>query len=281
MINGSTKIFGIIGFSLEHSLSPLMHNYVFNYMKLNCVYVPFPVKRDLKKAIIGLHELDVKGVNITIPYKEEVINYIDELDEKSRKIGSVNTIKFTDKKIGYNTDGIGAIKALKDGNIEVKGKKVMLLGAGGAARSIAFQLVFEGCSDLLILNRTKERGDKLAREIMEKADFSCKSMKLDQKILSEYIHDVDILINSTSLGMYPNVNESPVPKEILHDELVVFDIVYNPLKTKLLKEAEEMGAKTIDGLGMLVHQGAESLRIWLDIDPPIDLMKKVLLSHLK
>ncbi len=281
MIDGSTEVFGIIGFPLEHSLSPVMHNSVFKAMKLNCIYIPFLVRKELRQTILGLHAVNVKGVNVTIPHKEEVIKYLDELDETSAMIGSVNTIKFNDKKVGYNTDGIGAVQALKEKNAEIKGKKIMLLGAGGAARSIAFQSILEGCSELLILNRTKKRGDKLALDIFERTNFLGKSLKLNDEVLSRHIKEVDILINSTSLGMYPNINETPVPKEILHEELVVFDIVYNPLKTKLLREAEEVGAKTIDGVGMLVHQGAETLRIWLDIDPPIDLMRETLLSHLK
>jgi len=271
------KYFGIIGNPIEHSLSPIMHDAVFRKRKLQCKYLAFRVKEEeLENAVKGLKALGFNGFNVTIPHKEKIIEYIDELSKEARLIKAVNTVKVDKKLIGYNTDGIGAIKSLG----EVKDKKIIILGAGGHARAISFSLALEKARKIIIANRTIEKAEKLAKEVEEKTGAKTHACNIDKKVLKEKIKESNILINCTSVGMYPDIFSTLVEKDMLKSDLIVMDIVYNPLETKLLKEAKKAGAKIINGVEMLVYQGGEALKIW-GISPNIELMKKAVLKELK
>ncbi len=272
-ISGETKILGLIGNPVEHSISPYMQNSAFAESDLDYAYVTFKVEEEnIEKALDGIKALEIEGVNVTIPHKSTVIKYLDEIQETAEKIGAVNTIKLDGKKLkGFNTDGIGVLKAIKKEIDKIKNKKVLLLGAGGAARAIGFTLAEAGVN-LTISNRTGSKAKKLASEIEKKTPGEVNQIPQKKKELEKKIKDTEILINSTSVGMYPNEEETLVESDIMHNNLVVMDIVYNPIKTRLLEEAEKAGAKTIPGLGMLVHQGAASFEIWTGQDAPVKAM---------
>lgn len=281
-ITGKTKLCCLIGDPVEHSLSPIMHNAAFKALNLNYVYVAFNVNKNrLKDAIKGIKALGIHGINVTTPHKMAIVKFLDKLDESAIETKAVNTILNTESKlIGYNTDGIGAINALKNNGILLKNKKVVLLGAGGAARAIAFSLIKNGC-ELTILNRTLSKAKKLVKELKKKFKSSKISYyKLSNENLKKELSNANILINATSVGMRPKENESPVKKEFLKPDLCVFDIVYNPLETKLLKDAKSIGAKVINGLEMLLYQGAISFKIWTGEDAPIDVMKNAIISRI-
>lgn len=281
MITGKTSVYGIIGDPVEHSLSPGMHNAAFKELKLDNIYVPFHVKaEELEEAILGAYSLKIKGLNITIPHKTEVIKYLDYLDIAAGLIGAVNTIEFgKNGAVGHNTDGIGAVKAIEEIN-PVKNKKVVILGAGGASRAICFQLLLSGVENMIIANRTIEKANELKNDLVEKLDHEVTVTRLDETLQEELV-DTDILINTTSIGMFPNVNQKPVvTANMMHPDLVVNDIVYNPIKTGLLKEAEKAGAKSISGIKMLMYQGVEAFKIWTGIEPPVEIFQNVLLNEL-
>lgn len=275
MISGKTKTVGLIGNPVEHSISPAMHNAAFEEKNLDYVYVAFQVKKDsLSDAISGIRSLGIEGVNVTIPHKTTVIRNLDEVVDTARKIGAVNTIKKKGNKlIGFNTDGIGALKSLQNEIGKIDNRETLLLGAGGAARAIAFTLVEAGAK-LTISNRTLAKGEKLAEEIKEKTGRKTFSIPQKKSDLAKVIKETEILINSTSVGMHPDKDKALVKSDAMHKNLIVMDVVYNPLQTRLLKEAEKAGAKTINGLEMLVHQGAASSEIWTGEKAPTETMKK-------
>ena len=276
-VSGRTKVCAVIGDPVEHSLSPCFQNAAFQHLKLDFIYVAFTVKaEDLGDAISGVRSLGIYGLNVTMPHKISVIKYLDELDERADRIKSVNTIlNRNGKLIGYTTDGIGVLNALKYNGIDPKGKKVVILGAGGAARSASYALS-EVAGELVILNRTIERARNLASKVRKLigSHVNVKWDGLTEESLRREIREADILINATPVGMSPDVNGTLVEKRLLHPDMVVFDMIYHPLKTRLLREAEEVGAKTINGLSMLIHQGAASFEIWTGVEAPVDVMMK-------
>ena len=274
-IKGSTNIVGLIGHPVEHSFSPPMHNAAFDALGLNYAYVAFDVNpNDLQSAIEGATSLNIKGFNVTIPHKIEVIRHLDELDEVAGLIGAVNTIDFKNLK-GYNTDGIGAIKAIEEVT-KVKGKNVVVAGAGGASRAISFYLAKFGAASITILNRNVEKAQSLARDV-SKSDLidEVKSDSISQ--ITSHLSNADILVDTTPLGMDPHIDDEPIAKaDAMHEDLVVFDAVYNPNETVLIKEAIKAGAKPVYGIKMLLYQGAESFEIWTGKKAPIDVMEKAL-----
>lgn len=274
-IKGSTSVVGLIGNPVEHSFSPPMHNAAFEKLGMDYAYVAFDVKpENLGEAIRGAQALNVKGFNVTIPHKIEVMKHLNEIDEVAKLIGAVNTIDFKNLK-GYNTDGIGAIKAIREVT-DIRDRKVVLAGAGGASRAISFYLAKERPEELVILNRNVKKADRLANDVLSsKLSDNVKSDSIDK--IGEYLTDADILVDSTPLGMYPHVDDDPIASaDMMHEDLVVNDIVYNPNETALLKEAARAGAKPVYGIKMLLYQGAESFRIWTGQDAPIDVMEKAL-----
>lgn len=283
-ISGRTKVCALIGDPVKHSLSPIIQNAAFRHLDLDYVYVVFNVKADnLRDAIYGVKALGMHGLNVTMPHKTAIIRYLDELDETARKTGSVNTIlNRNGVLIGYTTDGLGALNALKSAGIDPLDKKIVILGAGGASRSISFTLA-EHASELVILNRTFNKAKDLKDIICKTLGGKVKvrSAPLTNENLGVELADADILINATSVGMKPNENETPVKQIYLRRDLVVFDLVYEPLQTRLLKEAKSVGAKVVDGLSMLVHQGAMSFEIWTGMRAPVDVMMEAALRAIQ
>ena len=277
-IKGSTNIVGLIGHPVEHSFSPPMHNAAFKALDMDYAYVAFDVDpSDLKSAIEGAQSLNIKGFNVTIPHKIEVMQYLDELDEVAELIGAVNTIDFKNLK-GYNTDGIGAIKAIEEVS-PVKDKNIIVAGAGGASRAISFYLAKYGAGSITVLNRNEDKAQSLAGDIL--ASDLIDDVKSDSiSKISSCLKDADILVNTTPLGMHPNVEGSVASSDDMHENLVVFDAVYNPHETLLLKEAAKAGAKPVYGIKMLLYQGAESFKIWTGSEPPIDVMENALKQYL-
>ncbi len=257
MIDAQTQLYGIIGNPVRHSLSPMIHNGAFRRMGLNAVYLAFEVK-DLKGAIDGMRSLGIRGMSVTIPFKMEVIPFLDEVEETAGKIKAVNTLlQEQDRLVGYNTDWCGALEALEE-KVDLRGKRILLLGAGGAARAIGFALKTKDC-ELIISNRTMDRASGLAKELM------C----THHPLASIKNLETDVVINATSVGMHPYDQESPLPQRVLKRGMTVMDIVYKPLQTRLLREAEEAGCLTIDGLEMLSRQGAAQLEIWTGKRPDL------------
>jgi 3-dehydroquinate dehydratase/shikimate dehydrogenase len=267
-INKETKLYGIIGNPISHSISPVIHNSSFIEKRLNSVYVPMKVL-DIETFIKDFRKMDFQGFSVTIPHKESILPFLDDIDHVAGKIGAINTVVNQEGRLtGHNTDCMAAIKGLEDGLEGNKGtiqdKKVAIIGAGGAARAIAFGLKEKGC-DITIYNRTLERAKRLSD------DVGCKFRRFEE--ISEL--NTDILINSTSIGMFPNIEESPVPKNVLKKGMIVFDAVYNPIETRLLQDAEGRGCHTVNGLTMFINQAAEQFRLWTDTEPPVELMKNV------
>jgi shikimate dehydrogenase len=270
------KLFGVLGDPVSHSLSPAMHNAAFKALGMDCEYHAFRVSKDsLHDAIHGACALGFGGLNLTIPLKEKALEIVKPTD-LAKRIGAVNTVDFKKGIIGHNTDGLGATMALTESGVRIKGKNVLLLGAGGAARAIAFTLATEG-ANVTIANRTPERAISLAKEAGSTEKINASGLEN----LKDRIKNSDILINSTAVGMSPKVFETLVTSDIMHSDLVVFDIVYNPLNTRLLQEAKIAGAKTIDGVKMLVYQGAEAFKIWTGKIPPVDIMEKAVREKLE
>ncbi|HIE32412.1 MAG TPA: shikimate dehydrogenase [Methanosarcinales archaeon] len=278
------RMYAVLGDPIGHSMSPVMHNAAFESLGMPDRYHAFRVPiSDLRDAIYGAKALGFGGLNLTIPLKEEALKYVDP-DPIASKIGAVNTIDFKGGIRGYNTDGIGALRALEDAGVNVADRTVMIIGAGGAARAIAFQLAYSG-GRIVIANRTLDRAERLAHdvgmglsELGKTLSTSIKSIGLD--MIESEIADADILINATSVGMHPDIDAIPIPPDLLRPELVVFDIVYNPRYTKLLSESEKRGAITIDGVQMLVHQGAEAFFIWTGRAPPEGVMREAVIREL-
>jgi shikimate dehydrogenase len=258
-----------------------MHNAAFESLNLDYVYVPFHVKKnELKAAIKGASSLEIKGLNVTIPHKTEVMKYLDVLDGTAELIGAVNTIKFDEKIKGYNTDGLGAVRAIEETST-VRGKKIVILGAGGASRAISFQIILSGAGRVIIANRTLEKGFLLKKNLVEKLDADVEAIDIGEK-LNDELKDADILINTTPIGMYPNIHQKPlVTSEMMHENLIVNDIIYNPLHTGILREAIKANAKTVTGVKMLIYQGIESFKIWTGVEPSVDVFNEALVKVLK
>ena len=282
-ISGRTKLCGIIGDPVEHTMSPVMHNAGFEKMGLDYCYVPFRVKKeDLGRAIDGMRALNIRGLNVTIPHKVAVIPFLDRLDPLTEKIGAVNTIVNDNGTLtGYNTDATGFLQAMLERGIEPQAKNVVILGAGGASRGISFILAERG-AHLVILNRRLELdwAEDLAGRLSETFREKVEALELVEENLAKALDKADILINATSVGMSPDVDDTPVPAKLLKPGLIVFDIVYNPIKTRLLGEAEEAGAQTISGVDMLVWQGALAFEKWTGLKAPLELMREEVVKAL-
>ncbi|NLA58110.1 MAG: shikimate dehydrogenase [Firmicutes bacterium] len=282
-LTGSTGVLGVIGDPIAHSLSPAMQNAALEALGLDYVYVPFHVSPlHVKEAIAGMKALGIRGLNVTIPHKVAVIDYIDEIEPVAGLIGAVNTISNQGGYlVGYNTDACGFLRSLKEeAKRDPQGQRITIMGAGGSARAIGFQLAVSQIEYLVIANRTKSSAVALADEIGAKTKCSTVGIGLEE--LESYLPVTDILINTTPLGMHPQVDTMPpVDCGKLPASAVVCDIVYNPLETMLLKKAAACGLPTLPGLGMLVYQGAAALEIWLEVKPPIDVMKAVVRRELE
>jgi len=280
-ISGKTRVCGVIGDPITHSLSPALHNAAFNHLKLDFVFLAFKVEAaELENAMRGIRGLGIRGLNVTMPHKTAVTRYLDEVDSTVKFLGSANTILNDDGKLlGFNTDGVGALRALRENGVNPTGKKLLLLGAGGAAKAAAFSLAQEA-EALCILNRAPERAKELADALSRMLGKKVVGDSLSPSTIQKNLQDADILINATSVGMHPNISQSLVAPQWLKPDLTVMDIVYNPLETKLAKDAKAAGAKVISGVEMLLYQGAASFEIWTGLVSPIEVMRTAALNKL-
>ena len=266
-INGKPKVYGLIGNPVGHTMSPRIHNMLAELQGVDMVYVPFAVKENLLDAVTGAYALGVEGLNVTIPYKQEVMQYCTKVDEMAASIGAVNTLIRTPEGYeGYNTDMSGLYRAFCLHKIELRGKKIILLGAGGAARAVAMMCVRYGASELYLVNRTKERADAIAEEIRQSAT----KCKVNTLLLSEYEsipEDRYIAIQCTSVGLYPNVDEAVIEDNSFYSKIEKgYDLVYRPQETKFMKLVGQAGGEAFNGLSMLLFQGIIAYELWNHIN---------------
>jgi shikimate dehydrogenase len=273
-VSGNTQIYGIFGHPVEHSLSPIMHNAAFEAIGMQAVYIPFAVKpEDLGKATMALRAMNVQGVNVTIPHKGAVIEFLDDLDISAKQVGAVNTIvRRGPKLVGYNTDADGFAQSLKkDGHFDAEGKRAVLLGAGGAGSAAALALAKTGVRRLVIANRNKARAEVLAKRVRKYFDRETVAVGLDEtRALYWLIRESDLLVNATSVGL-SNDEKLKINPNSLHEKLFVYDMIYR--ETPLLKQARRKGLKVSDGMGMLVSQGAMSFELFTGKRAPFRVMK--------
>lgn len=283
-INGATKVVGLFGWPVSHSLSPAMHNAAFAALGLNWIYIPFPLAPErMSMAVSSLQTLNFMGANVTIPHKQAVMRYLDHIDPGAQAIGAVNTIvNRTDGVCGYNTDEFGFLQSLLEADFDPRGARCLILGAGGAARATVFSLANAGASEIAVYNRTVERAAFLVDDLhnmFNETRFSYES--LSTQSLEAANHFFDLVVNTTSVGMVPDPETTPWPDDIALPKAVICDLVYNPPQTRFLQQAEAAGLKTIDGIGMLVHQGARAFEFWTGQRPPTDLMRQVVVERLR
>ena len=280
-ILGNTKVLGVFGHPITHSLSPVMHNAAIEALNIDYVYVPFHVlPENLEQAVEGLRALSVAGVNVTIPHKERIIERLDEVGESAARIRSVNTVINEDGRLkGETTDGPGFLRSAEAAWGKIDGARVLILGAGGSAKAVAFALAGAGCR-IVIANRTTERGVALAQALGEVFGQSRPTaVGLRGEELADEVRSAEVLVNTTSVGMYPDVDAIPLPPELLRRDLLVYDLVYNPSRTRLVSEAESRGAQAVTGLRMLVYQGALSFEMWTHVKAPVEVMENALNAH--
>ncbi len=269
-ITGKTRIVALLGFPVEHSLSPAMHNSAFEHLGLDYCYVTFPVApRFLREAVSAVRALDLRGVNVTVPHKEKVIAFLDEVDKEASFIGAVNTILNSEGVLkGYNTDGRGFMESLSEARISVEGRNVLIIGAGGACRAISYYLS-QTASSLQIYDIDSDRVDALVRDLSGIRSNVGRAGSLGS------LDGADILINATPLGL-KDTDPSPVDASLIRSEMIVCDLIYK--ETRLLRTASGKGCRTLGGLGMLLHQGVLAFEIWTGIKPPVDIMRKAISS---
>lgn len=276
-ISGRTKVYGIFGHPVSHSFSPRMHNAAFTALGLDCVYIPFDIEpRDLETATKALRAMSIAGVNVTIPHKEAVMGFLDEISPDAGFTGAVNTVLNSDGRLlGFNTDVRGFLRALgEDLGFEPKGRVITVIGAGGAARAVLSGLCMRGVKRVNIVNRTHDKAIELAEEFGGSfAETEFRSAPLSDTLgLRGYLSETDLLVNASSLGM-EGAPALDLSLDTLKEGACVYDLVYNPLETALVKEAKGLGRRAAGGINMLVFQGAESIKIWTGEDPPIDVMR--------
>jgi len=282
-ITARTQVCAVIGDPVGHSLSPQIHNAAFQSLGLDFVYVAFPVRRGQTEAALqGVRALGVRGLSVTIPHKVDVIPHLDQVDEVARNIGSVNTV-VNDKGllVGHSTDGPGAIRALAAAGVNPAGRRVLLIGSGGAARAIAFTLgTLDPLPQLEILGIDPVEVEKLAADLCAKTRLPLKEAEIREDTLALATTEAEIIIHATPVGMSPKVDDSLIPARLMRPDHVVFDVVYTPLETRLLKDAARAGARVVPGLGMFVHQAAIQFELWTGRTAPVDLMTRTVTGAL-
>ncbi len=273
-INGATKITGIIGYPLTYTFSPPMHNKAFEALDLNYKYLPFVVEpKALESAIDGIKSLNIKGINVTMPHKETVIDFLDELSAEAATIGAVNTIKNDNGRlIGYNTDARGFIKSLEEESFNPTGKTAIILGTGGAAKAVAAALARADAKGIVILGRSKNKAEAIAASLISNfRELSVKTLTFEDKLI----------VNATPVGMKESRDLLPVPLELINASHFIYDLIYTPLETALINEARHKGARAANGLGMLLYQAASAFEIWTGISAPVEVMRQALIQGLK
>jgi shikimate dehydrogenase len=282
-ISTSTQLLGIIGNPVGHSMSPAIHNRAFRELGLDYVYLAFLVE-DVESAIRGVRALgNFRGLSVTIPHKVAVIPFLDEIAEVDRGIGSVNTVvKEAGRLKGLGTDGPGARKALLDSGAQLEKKRILVLGSGGAARAMTFDLAHcASPSSISLLGVIPEELSKLASDLRTRTAIAIDDALLDDTVLAAEMEKADVIIHATPVGMHPNEDQSLIPKELFREGQTVMDIVYNPLRTKLLADAEERGLKTVSGMEMFVNQAALQFETWTGCDAPVEVMRETVLEQLR
>ncbi|MUT66282.1 shikimate dehydrogenase [Paenibacillus sp. NEAU-GSW1] len=278
-IDSHTVLYGVIGDPIRHSRSPIMMNRAFRETGVNGVYAAYHITADkLGDFIAGVKAMGMRGVNVTIPHKLDIMKYLDEIDAGAAAIGAVNTIVNDNGRLtGYNTDGIGYVRSLKEeADPNIAGKRIVVIGAGGASRGIVYALTGENPASITIANRTEDRARELALAFADKAEL--RAVTFDG--LQEACLEADIVINTTSVGMHPNTDASPVDASWLKPGAVASDLIYNPLKTKFLLEAEKSGCRSHGGLGMFIYQGAYAFEYWTGQAAPVAAMRETVLASL-
>jgi shikimate dehydrogenase len=281
-IDCDTKICAIIGNPVSHSLSPAIHNAAFTERGLNYIYVAFPVE-DVKNALAGMRAItNFRGMSVTIPHKIEAMKYVDEIADVDRNIGSINTIiNENGRLIGLGTDGPGAQKAIADAGVNISGMNVLMLGSGGAARAIAFTLARNTeLAELTLLDINKDMLDGLAADLRAGTEASIKHEILNDNSLAAAMESADLILHCTPIGMHPKVDASLVPARLFRPNQVVFDIVYTPLETKLVREAKAGGLKIISGVDMFINQAVLQFERFTGTDAPVEVMRRVVMEHL-
>jgi len=279
-ISSKTKVYGVIGYPIGHSRSPAMHNAAFRKLGLDAVYLAFEVKpKDLKKAINGIRSLGVSGINVTIPHKEKVIASLDSISREARLIGAVNTVVNKNGTLsGFNTDCFGFIKSLKeDLKLDPRKKNIFIVGAGGAAKAVAFALAINGAKRVVITDKLDDKALDLACEVELKTGCECMALKTNSEGIRDMILNSQLLVNASSCGM-KSKDPVVVSPDFLHKDLHLFDLVYNR-ETRLVGIAKQKGLKAVGGLNMLLYQGAKALELWTGKKAPIKVMKKALLVY--
>jgi shikimate dehydrogenase len=281
-IKGNTRVYAIFGHPVSHSLSPRMHNAAFEALHLDCVYVPFDVQpKDFETAARAIRAMGISGVNITIPHKESIIFFLDEISPEASLTGAVNTVKNDDGKLtGYNTDVGGFLRSIReDLGFHPRGSTVTVIGAGGAARAVLSALCMNEASEIYIINRTFDKAKKLAAEFKRNfKDTQIYALSLDDKErVEESLNSANLLVNATSVGMREG-DLIEIPLELLSPRAVVYDLVYDPRETSLIKRVKEMGRRASGGLSMLLYQGVESFSIWTGTEAPIEVMRRAIWS---
>jgi shikimate dehydrogenase len=275
VITGRTHVVGVMGYPVEHSLSPAMHNAAFEALNMDWIYVPLLTPPEhVQDAVAGLRAMSFRGANITVPLKELIPPLMDELSEVAKQIGSVNTVccRADGTLYGTSTDGIGFLRSLEAEEVEVgEDLAVVLLGTGGSARAVANALIQVGAR-VTVVSRHRDRAAQMLWELGAEAH----ALQYHDPAVVRVMRDAQLLVNTTPLGLYPNVDEMPpIPLEGLHPDMLVYDLIYNPPVSKLLHEAQERGCRIMNGVKMLVYQGAESFRLWTGQYPPVDVMEQV------
>ncbi|GIP20584.1 shikimate dehydrogenase [Paenibacillus sp. J22TS3] len=279
-LRSAPLLLGVMGDPIAHSKSPVMHEAALRALSLQGSYVPLHVKRErLAQAVEGIRAMGFRGVNVTVPHKVEVMSLLDDIDDGARRIGAVNTIVNQDGHLtGYNTDGIGYVRSLKEEVVfDLKGKTVIVLGAGGAARGIIYALLQEAPGQIVIANRTADKAVNLAREWSGLGNLSGCAVADVRQAVSR----ADVLINTTSVGMHPDIHSTPLESSWIPEGIVVSDLIYNPLETVFLRQAKERGCQIHGGLGMFINQGAYAFEYWTGMSAPAEVMREAVLHSLQ
>jgi len=276
-IDGSTTIVGVFGAPITHTASPAMHNAAFEALEMNWAYLAFHVDpQNLRTALHGARDMGMAGINLTVPHKILALDCLDDIDAEASRLGAVNTVAIEKGRMrGFNTDGYGLVKAVKEEfNLSIRGKRVLVLGAGGAGRGIAVKCALEGAAKVIVANRTPAKIEPVAREIRStKSEFL--SLPLAADAIGKAIHEVDLVVNATSVGLKEG-DSLGLGAELFGPHLHVYDTIYRPSETELLRVAERAGAKVANGLSMLLHQGAKAFEIWTNRKAPLAVMRRAL-----
>ncbi len=282
-ISAKTRLCAVIGDPVEHSLSPEIQNAAFLHARLDFTYVAFHVARGrLLHALNGVRAMGIRGLSVTIPHKVDIIPFLDEVAPEAAYVGSVNTVlNDNGRLVGHSTDGRGAVRAFESKGVQVAGKSILVLGSGGAARAIAFALaVLDPKPNIRILGVIPEELENLANDLTSRTDTPVSSDLLTARSVERGTAEAEIIVHATPVGMAPKIDVSLIPAELLRPDLVVFDAVYTPLKTRLLQSAEQAGARIVPGLGMFVHQGAIQFELWTGKPAPVETMEQTVTAAL-